>query len=190
MNKQVANKYIKPLRQLGMRDVALVGGKNASLGEMLGHLTAAGVSVPDGYATTTTRFSGLSCPQQSARAESAPDLRARMLMIVRQLAAAGKEIRGWITAASLQAPLKRAIIDAYESMSAGIGRRPRGRGPIFGDSGRLAGRLFCRATGNLLKRAMTLMMCSIKSRPSSPRSTTTVPLPIASIKTSLMPSLP
>ena len=119
MNKQVANKYIKPLRQLGMRDVALVGGKNASLGEMLGHLSAAGVSVPDGYATTTTAFLDF-----LAHNNLQERIRARLEGLdvddVRQLAAAGKEIRGWITAASLQAPLKQAIIDAYESMSAGM----------------------------------------------------------------------
>ena len=76
MNKQVANKYIRPLRQLGMRDVALVGGKNASLGEMLGHLSAAGVSVPDGYATTTTAFLDFLAHNNLQRADPAPDLRA------------------------------------------------------------------------------------------------------------------
>ena len=43
---------IVPLDQLGMNDVSRVGGKNASLGEMISNLSAAGVSVPGGFATT------------------------------------------------------------------------------------------------------------------------------------------
>jgi pyruvate,water dikinase len=41
---------------IGMNDVAIVGGKNASLGEMIGSLTASGVKVPGGFATTADAF--------------------------------------------------------------------------------------------------------------------------------------
>ena len=44
------------LDQLGMADLHRVGGKNASLGEMIGHLGALGVSVPGGFATTADAF--------------------------------------------------------------------------------------------------------------------------------------
>ena len=49
----MAYTYIRRFAQLGTRDVALVGGKNASLGEMVCELAAEGIRVPDGFATTT-----------------------------------------------------------------------------------------------------------------------------------------
>ncbi|HWW22144.1 MAG TPA: PEP/pyruvate-binding domain-containing protein, partial [Steroidobacteraceae bacterium] len=48
--------YVVPFSELGMHDVARVGGKNASLGEMIGQLTRLGVRVPDGFATTADAF--------------------------------------------------------------------------------------------------------------------------------------
>ena len=48
--------YIVPFRELGMHDVERVGGKNASIGEMIGHLSRVGVKVPDGFATTADAF--------------------------------------------------------------------------------------------------------------------------------------
>lgn len=118
MNKPISNQYIKPLRQLNMRDVAEVGGKNASLGEMLGHLAAAGVNVPDGYATTTAAFVDF-LAHNDLQARIQARLEHLAVDDVRQLAMAGREIRGWITAASFQETLKQSIIAAYESMSAG-----------------------------------------------------------------------
>ena len=50
------NRYVIPLEQLSMRDVATVGGKNASLGEMIGALARLGVSVPGGFATTADAY--------------------------------------------------------------------------------------------------------------------------------------
>ena len=47
-------RYIQWFKDLGMNDVAVVGGKNASLGEMIANLANAGISVPDGFATTAT----------------------------------------------------------------------------------------------------------------------------------------
>lgn len=48
--------YIKQLKEVSMRDVAIVGGKNASLGEMLSRLDKTGINVPDGFATTAVAF--------------------------------------------------------------------------------------------------------------------------------------
>lgn len=48
--------YIKQLKEVSMRDVAIVGGKNASLGEMLSRLDKTGINVPDGFATTAAAF--------------------------------------------------------------------------------------------------------------------------------------
>ena len=50
------NKYVLPLDQLSLADINLVGGKNASLGEMITHLNDAGIKVPGGFATTTNSF--------------------------------------------------------------------------------------------------------------------------------------
>ena len=48
--------YTLPFEQLGMKDVDIVGGKNASLGEMISHLAALGVKVPTGFATTAEAY--------------------------------------------------------------------------------------------------------------------------------------
>ena len=50
------SKYVLPLDQLSLADINLVGGKNASLGEMMTHLNDAGIRVPGGFATTTDSF--------------------------------------------------------------------------------------------------------------------------------------
>ena len=52
----VQGRYVFPFSQLRMTDVDRVGGKNASLGELLSQLTAAGIRVPDGFATTAEAF--------------------------------------------------------------------------------------------------------------------------------------
>ena len=52
----IVQKYIRWFNQLGMQDVAQVGGKNASLGEMISNLSNAGIAVPNGFATTSEAF--------------------------------------------------------------------------------------------------------------------------------------
>ena len=52
----VQGRYVFPFSQLRMTDVDRVGGKNASLGELLSQLTSAGIRVPDGFATTAEAF--------------------------------------------------------------------------------------------------------------------------------------
>jgi pyruvate,water dikinase len=100
------------LDQLGMSDLAQVGGKNASLGEMIQHLTSEGVRVPGGFATTAFAFhefidaSALRPRIDAALAKlDVDDLKA--------LARAGAEIRGWIVQAPLPAPLARDVEAAY-----------------------------------------------------------------------------
>jgi pyruvate,water dikinase len=48
--------YVIKLAELGMNDVEVVGGKNASLGEMISNLNSLGVSVPGGFATTAAAY--------------------------------------------------------------------------------------------------------------------------------------
>ena len=117
MNKLVHNQYIIPLRELCMKDVALVGGKNASLGEMINNLARVGVSVPDGYATTTKAFWDF-LEQNQLKQRIHDRLNGLNINDVKKIAKAGEEIRQWIIETPLQADLEQSIIDAYLLMSA------------------------------------------------------------------------
>lgn len=117
MKQFISNESIKPLRELGMNDVGLVGGKNASLGEMISNLAGAGVSVPDGYATTAQAFWDF-LDHNDLRERIQSRLEGLDIDNVNQLTKAGKEIRQWIIDAPFQDELQKSIIDAYESMSA------------------------------------------------------------------------
>ena len=107
-----------PLDTLRMTDVARVGGKNASLGEMIGELSAAGVRVPGGFATTADAFR-----EFLARDGLADRIRRRLAGLdvsdVRALAAAGDEIRGWMKTTPLPGALERELRARYAQMSAG-----------------------------------------------------------------------
>lgn len=116
MKQFISNESIKPLRELGMNDVGLVGGKNASLGEMISNLAGAGVSVPDGYATTAQAFWDF-LDHNDLRERIQSRLKGLDIDNVNQLTKAGKEIRQWIIDAPFQDELQQSIIDAYESMS-------------------------------------------------------------------------
>jgi pyruvate,water dikinase len=118
----LATALVVPFEQLRMTDVESVGGKNASLGEMISQLAASGVRVPGGFATTALAFrlflqgSGLSDRISTRLAElNTEDVRA--------LAKAGEEIRGWVTAAPLPAELEAAIRHEFARLDAdGSGR--------------------------------------------------------------------
>jgi pyruvate,water dikinase len=105
--------YVAPFEQLRMTDVESVGGKNASLGEMISQLAEAGVRVPGGFATTADAFrdflrhSADGGPSLGQRIE----LRLESLDVddVRALAAAGAEIREWIFATPFQPRLEQEI---------------------------------------------------------------------------------
>jgi len=107
--------YTIPLNQLGMHDTARVGGKNASLGEMIRGLSESGVLVPEGFATTAQGFREfLDANGLTAR------IHARLDRLdvddIAQLTAAGREIRGWVTAAAFPPGLERAIEESYLAM--------------------------------------------------------------------------
>ena len=54
------NKFIKKFSDISINDIESVGGKNASLGEMINNLSSLGVNVPDGFATTSYAFQAVS----------------------------------------------------------------------------------------------------------------------------------
>ena len=109
---------IVSLETLRMTDVARVGGKNASLGEMIGALSAAGVRVPGGFATTADAFREL-----LARDGLEQRIRKRIADLdvadVRNLAAAGGDIREWVEAAPLPGAFERELREWYARMAAG-----------------------------------------------------------------------
>ncbi len=105
------------LDQLRLSDLAKVGGKNASLGEMIGNLAGAGVSVPGGFATTSAAFQAFLAANQLEQ-RIADRLAGLDVDDVDTLMQVGKEIRGWVTDAPLPADLDAAIRDAYAQMSA------------------------------------------------------------------------
>ena len=107
---------IVPLDQLGMHDVPRVGGKNASLGEMISNLGNLGVAVPGGFATTASAFDRF-LEGAGIRDRIHQRLDALDTDDVRALAAAGDEIRGWIIEAELPADLQQEIVQAYQAMS-------------------------------------------------------------------------
>jgi pyruvate,water dikinase len=113
----LATALVVPFEHLRMTDVEVVGGKNASLGEMISQLAASGVRVPGGFATTALAFrrflqdSGLSERISKRLAElDTEDVRA--------LAQAGEEIRGWVSAAPFPADLEAAIRAEFARLDA------------------------------------------------------------------------
>ena len=109
---------IVSLETLRMTDVARVGGKNASLGEMIGGLSAAGVRVPGGFATTADAFR-----EFLARDGLEQRIRKQLADLdvadVRKLAAAGGDIREWVEAAPLPGAFERELREWYARMAAG-----------------------------------------------------------------------
>jgi pyruvate, water dikinase len=107
--------YVAWLKDLRMADLAQVGGKNASLGEMIGALSAAGVQVPGGFATTAGAFEAFLAAGGLGK-RIAGRIRSLELDDVDALAACGAEIRGWIEQAPLPAELEKEIRSYYQDL--------------------------------------------------------------------------
>jgi pyruvate,water dikinase len=106
---------VVPFENLRNSDVEVVGGKNASLGEMISQLPH-GVRVPTGFATTAHAFREfLAYDGLAARIQARLD--ALNTDDVRALAAAGAEIRGWVEAQPFPADLEKAIREAFAKLS-------------------------------------------------------------------------
>ncbi|WP_304169779.1 phosphoenolpyruvate synthase, partial [Lonsdalea britannica] len=102
--------------QLGMHDVERVGGKNASLGEMITNLSSLGVEVPNGFATTAQAFNDF-LTQSGINQRIYALLDQTDIDDVNQLAKAGAQIRQWIVDTPFQPALEQAIRDAYQQLS-------------------------------------------------------------------------
>ena len=112
-----ATALVVPFENLRMSDVEAVGGKNASLGEMISQLPE-GVRVPTGFATTAHAFREF-LVHEGLTERIAQRLATLDIEDVRALAAAGAEIRGWIEAQPFPADLEKAVRDHFAQLSAG-----------------------------------------------------------------------
>ncbi|MEW6563480.1 MAG: phosphoenolpyruvate synthase [Pseudomonadota bacterium] len=112
--------YIIWFDHLCMQDVPVVGGKNASLGEMIGHLVPLGIRVPNGFATTAAAYRDF-LSQNGLDRKIAARLEGLDVFDVTALARAGLEIRRWIVDEPLPARLVEEIGAAYKQLDAGAG---------------------------------------------------------------------
>jgi pyruvate,water dikinase len=108
-------RYTIPFAELGRHDVALVGGKNSSLGEMIANLTSLGVSVPEGYATTADAYREF-LAQDGLADRIREELAHLDVDDVATLAETGARIRTWILDAQFPRRLEQQIVAGYEAM--------------------------------------------------------------------------
>ena len=110
--------YVIKLAELGMRDVEIVGGKNASLGEMIGNLGSLGVTVPGGFATTAAAYRAFlttgGLDQRIAAALDDLDVDD-----IDALTTTGSSIRQWILDTDLPERLHQDIESAWAEMTGG-----------------------------------------------------------------------
>lgn len=105
---------------LGMDDVGQVGGKNASLGEMVSHLAELGVAVPNGFATTADAFVTF-LEADGLAMRIAQRMEGLDVEDTRALTAAGQDIRGWIVEHPFPDDLEQAIRGAYQRLEGDSG---------------------------------------------------------------------
>ncbi|WP_016854708.1 MULTISPECIES: phosphoenolpyruvate synthase [Halomonas] len=109
--------YIQWFEKLGMNDVERVGGKNASLGEMISNLAEAGVTVPGGFATTAHAYREfLSHEGLNERINEA--LSTLDVDDVAELARVGAQIRQWVIDTPLPPTFEAALRESYEKLAA------------------------------------------------------------------------
>jgi len=112
--------HVRWLQDLRLSDLAEVGGKNASLGEMIGNLDGLGVSVPGGFATTAQAFRDF-IDENKLTERIRQRLASFDVEDVNALTAAGREIRDWVITAPLPAALEKDVRDAYTKLCADAG---------------------------------------------------------------------
>ena len=108
--------YIQPFGRLGLADIDTVGGKNASLGEMIGKLGQTGVRVPDGFATTAQAFRDF-LAQDGLGGRIGSLLAGLDVADVARLAETGARIRGLILETPFQPRLQQEVLAACESLN-------------------------------------------------------------------------
>jgi pyruvate,water dikinase len=110
--------YVIPLDQLTLDDLEVVGGKNASLGEMITSLSRSGVKVPGGFATTAAAYRKYL--EHEGLADRIDQLLTKLNVDnIEQLKKSGEQIRQWLLQAPLPDEVHQDIVSAWEQMSAG-----------------------------------------------------------------------
>jgi len=118
VSKEASSPHIRWFEEIGIEDVPLVGGKNASLGEMYRELTGQGVKVPNGFAVTADAY-------WYFLRQSGLDRRLRAILEgldtrdMENLSQRGRQARDVILEANLPEDLQQAIVTAYEELSEG-----------------------------------------------------------------------
>ncbi len=107
---------VVPFEDLRMTDVEVVGGKNASLGEMISQLAQAGVKVPGGFATTALAFREFLTHNRLTE-RIADRLASLNTEDVKALAQAGAEIRAWVCDAEFPTQFERDIRDSFQKLA-------------------------------------------------------------------------
>jgi len=110
------NKFVHFFSELGIKDVPQVGGKNASLGEMYGHLVKKGLRVPNGFATTASAYNYF-LESTGLKKQIREILKGLDTKDVKDLMRRGAEIRKLIIASELPKDFSRAIGEAYKKLS-------------------------------------------------------------------------
>ena len=109
-------KHILWFREISIGDVPLVGGKNASLGEMYNSLTKKGINIPNGFAVTAAAYWDF-LEKTKLKAKIKKELKDLDVSNVRELASVGKKVRHMILSAKFPASLEREIEKAYTELS-------------------------------------------------------------------------
>ncbi len=110
--------YVVPFSKLNLDDLPRVGGKNASLGEMIGALAPKGIRIPDGFALTSDAFR-LHLKEAGLDSAIYAELDHLDVTDITALASAARSIRARIAGAPLPAPVAAAVDAAYTALSAG-----------------------------------------------------------------------
>lgn len=118
----LGNVYTIPLAEVGMAHLEEVGGKNASLGEMISHLTSSGVLVPGGFATTAFAFKEFLATNGLDK-EIYAQINELDVDDVTRLAVVGREIRAKIINTPFTTAFESAVRKAYETFAATINHR-------------------------------------------------------------------
>ena len=112
--------YVVPFDRVRIGDIEIVGGKNASLGEMIGNLSDAGVRVPGGFATTAQAYRDF-LNQDELDTRIGALLSTLDVDDVDKLVECGAQIRDWVLAAKLPKKLQSEVTDAWQKMADGQG---------------------------------------------------------------------
>ena len=109
-------------KEISNNDVAFVGGKNASLGEMYNHLKPKGINIPNGFAITSRAY--FSFLKEAGLSEKMTKLFQKLnVKDINNLQRTGKEVRKMILNASLPKELSQEILDAYHVLSKEYGEK-------------------------------------------------------------------